>query len=190
LLALALMSACVVPTRYALALDAQELLSEFARKKQGHASFVETKYLAILDRPVTSSGTLSFAAPSRIEKITLEPKPESLILDGQELRLIRDGKALTVDLQRHAEVQSFVQAIRGVLMGDLQLLQNAYLLQLSGAEQNWELQLVPRDARLGEVIKQIKIGGGHGQVRRIEYLQRDGDRTVMNIDPAPEGEEK
>ena len=44
----------------AYAFDAEQLLAELAQNKQGQATFVETKYLAVLERPIKSSGTLSF----------------------------------------------------------------------------------------------------------------------------------
>jgi outer membrane lipoprotein-sorting protein len=183
----ALMLALVGLCAHAAELDIQQLLSDFARKRQGHATFVETKYLAVLDRPLTSSGTLSFAWPSRIEKITVEPKPESLVLDDQTLTVQREGKTLTVDLNSHRQILSFVAAIRGILMGDFELLRRDYKIELHGGEDAWEMSLTPQDKQLAELIRQIKIGGVHRQVRSIEYIQRDGDRSVMKIEPASEG---
>jgi outer membrane lipoprotein-sorting protein len=164
-------------------LELKPLLERFAQTKQGHARFVETKYLAVLDQPVHSSGTLSYQAPGRIEKITLEPKPESLVLDGDVLRVQRNGKSLAIDLKGHRPVLAFVEAIRGVLMGDVALLEQQYEVSLTGTDAAWTLVLVPRDHELAAALARIRIGGGAAAVRTIEYVQRDGDHSVMQIEP-------
>jgi len=177
-------------TGQAASMELQQLLGDLAQKKQGHATFVESKYLAVLEQPVRSSGTLSFQWPARVEKITLEPKPESLVLDDRTLTVRRDGKTLTFDLNGHQQILSFVAAIRGVLMGDLELLERDYKIELSGSEESWVMRLTPQDQQLAEFIKEIKIGGGRREVHSIEYLQRDGDRSVMKIEPTSESAEK
>jgi outer membrane lipoprotein-sorting protein len=177
----------LAPLASAWGIELQQLLGQLAQKRQGHATFVETRYLAILAEPIKSSGTLSFQSPARIEKITLEPKRESLVLDGDNLSAERGGKTMSVDLKSHRQVLSFVEAIRGVLMGDIVLLQQEYRIELSGNEDRWNMILVPQDRQLAEAVKEIRIGGGGGQVRSVEYLQRDGDRSVMQITPDAEG---
>ena len=65
--------------------DLQQLMDSLAQNKSGRATFVETKRIAMLDKPVESSGELLFTAPDRLEKRTLKPKPESMIVDGDAL---------------------------------------------------------------------------------------------------------
>ncbi len=45
--------------------------------------------------------------------------------------------------------------------------------------------LTPRDEKLASVIKEIRMGGGGGQVRSVEYAEPNGDHAVMQIDPVP-----
>ena len=52
-----------------------------AQRKHGHVTFVEQHFLAMLDRPLESSGELLYDAPDRLEKRTLRPKPETLLLE-------------------------------------------------------------------------------------------------------------
>ncbi len=127
-----------VPLTPARGFDADQLLAELAQNKQGQATFVETKYLAVLDRPIKSSGILSFESPARIEKDTLQPKREVLVLDADTLTVTRDGRTMTVNLREHAQVLSFVAAIRGVLLGDAQLLEQVYKIDAAGVERAGE----------------------------------------------------
>jgi outer membrane lipoprotein-sorting protein len=173
------------PLTPAYGFDAEQVLAELAQNKQGRATFVETKYLAVLDGPIKSSGTLSFESPARIEKDTLQPKREVLVLDGDTLTVTRDGRTMTVNLRDHAQVLSFVAAIRGVLLGNAQLLEQVYKIDLSGSQASWRMVLTPRDEKLASVIKEIRMGGGGGQMRSVEYVEPNGDHAVMQIDPVP-----
>ena len=175
----------IAPPTDSYAFDAQQLLTQLAQSRQGQATFVETKYLAMLDRPIRSSGTLAFQAPARFEKATLEPKREVLVLDGDTLTVAREGRTITVDLRDHVQVLSFVEAIRGVLLGNAERLEQLYKIQLSGTEAAWNIVLTPRDSKLADLIKEIRMSGGGGQVRSVEYAEAGGDRSVMQIEPVP-----
>ena len=63
----------------------EQLMHGLAQTRSGHASFVEKKSIAMLDRPVESSGELFYSAPDHLEKRTLKPKPELMTVDGDTL---------------------------------------------------------------------------------------------------------
>src|SRR5690606_25368692 len=82
LLALALASASLAAQA---AFDLDQLMGELARHPGGQARFVETRTMALLDRPVRSSGEMRYTPPDRLEKRTLQPRAETLILDKDTL---------------------------------------------------------------------------------------------------------
>ena len=84
------------------------LMDLLARSKPGLATFNETKFIALLDRPVESSGELRFTPPRRLEKRTLAPGSETLVVDGDSLTMERHGKRHTLALRDHPEVAVFI----------------------------------------------------------------------------------
>ncbi|KAF7600034.1 MAG: acyltransferase [Candidatus Dactylopiibacterium carminicum] len=174
-----------------LALPAQawsptELMQLLAQQKSGRASFVEKKYLGIVDKPVESSGTLAFTAPDRLEKRTLKPKPEALLLASDRLTVEREGKpATTVRISSYPEAAAFVDSIRGTLAGDLRALERSYWVKLSGERKQWRLELQPRSEDMDRLLTRVAISGEQGAVQRIEFEMADGDRTEMLITPLP-----
>lgn len=160
------------------------LMQRLAQHPTGEARFTETKKLSMLDAPVVSSGTLLYSPPDRLEKNTLQPKPESLVLERDRLTVVRDGKKHELRLRQYPEVMGIVEAIRGTLMGNQSLLRQYYALQLSGSEASWRLVLTPADERTQRWVTQILISGKQNQIATIETLQADGDRSVMSIEPA------
>lgn len=172
-----------------LAWDLDALMTLLASRREGHATFVETTYIKMLDKPLESSGELMFAAPDRMEKRTLAPKREVLALRGDELSMERKGRKRVARVRDYPEIAVFVESIRGTLMGDRAALESAYTLALTGDETRWQLELTPQGAG-SKVVSRIVIGGSGAQVDSVEIAQADGDRSVMRIEetagPAPE----
>ncbi len=162
--------------------DTQQLMDMLAQHKSGRATFVETKHMALLDRPVESSGELFHLAPDRLEKHTFKPKPESMIVNGGDLLIERGRQKYHLQLQTYPELAAFIDSIRGTLSGDRKALERNYRLALEGTAERWILKLSPLDEKMQAVIKSIQITGARDVVRSIEMTQADGDRSVMVIE--------
>jgi outer membrane lipoprotein-sorting protein len=162
--------------------DMQQLMESLAQAQSGRATFVETKHIAMLDKPVESSGELVFVAPDRLEKRTLKPKPESLVVDGDELSIERGSRTYRLRLQSYPELAAFIDSIRGTLAGNRKTLERDFRLNLSGTASAWTLQLFPFDEKMKAVVRRIVIAGAQGQVNTIEIDQSDGDSSVMVIE--------
>ncbi|MEP6789728.1 MAG: LolA-related protein [Ramlibacter sp.] len=183
LLVLALSICLATPPAWA-AWDIDQLLQTLARGKVSRATFVEKKYLAMLDSPVTSSGELLFTAPNRLERRTLKPRPESVVLDGNTMTMSRGQREMVLNLQEYPAIGALTESIRATLAGDRQALERHYTLKLEGNEARWSLLLVPREARTRAFVLEIRIGGEQGEVRTVEIEQSDKDRSVMTIQKA------
>lgn len=159
------------------------LMATLARQPSGSARFVEKKYMAMLERPLESSGELRFVAPDRLEKRTLAPKPETLLVQGDMLTVERAGRSTTIPLGNHPELAGFIESLRGTLAGNRQALEQYYRLALEGSARRWTLTLTPSDSRMAAAIAAIRIDGAGERLERVEIRQADGDRSVMTIVP-------
>lgn len=165
--------------------DIDRLMQSLASSRSGSASFVEKKFIAMLDNPVESSGELFYTAPDRLEKRTLKPKSESMLLDKDKLIVEQRGKKHTLSLANYPEVDAFIDSIRGTLAGDRKALERSYKLSLDGDEQNWNLSLLPIEDKMKKVVAKINIAGAGNILHSIEIKQADGDRSLMTITPLP-----
>ena len=160
-----------------------ELMQGLAQRGAERALFVEKKYIAILDKPVESSGELRYTPPDRLEKRTLKPKPESIVLEGDRLAIERGSFRQSIRLQDYPGIAAFIDSIRGTLAGDRKALERVYRLELHGNQERWTLVMYPSDVVLAAMVLRIDVGGIHDRVRSIEILQTDGDRSVMTVEP-------
>jgi hypothetical protein len=171
--------------------DLDHLMQELAQVKTAKGSFVERKHLSILNAPLEFSGTLVYVAPDRLEKRTLKPRPETMVLEGDVLT-IDDGerkRPRSLALQDYPVVRAFVESIRSTLAGDLPTLARFYKVGLEGGERRWRLTLKPVDPKMQEVVSEIRIGGESSWVSSVEIIEPGGNHSLMTVkrdaDPAP-----
>ena len=162
--------------------DIDSLMQAMRDVRSGHARFTERKSIAILEEPLDSSGELFYTAPGRMEKRTLKPKPETMILDGETLVMERGKKKRRLRMQEAPELAAFIDSIRGTLAGDRAALERHYRLDLTGTADGWTLLLTPEDKRILAVLSHIRIAGNGNEVRSVETLQADGDSSLMLIE--------
>lgn len=160
----------------------EQLMHGLAQSRSGHARYVEEKSIAMLEAPVTSSGELYYRAPDHLERRTLTPQVETMVIDGDALVIERQGQSFQVRLSDYPELAAFIQSVRGTLAGDRDALEKDYHLSVEGDAGDWVLQLLPRAESMQAVIWRIRISGQYGRVTRVEITQPDGDRSVMRIE--------
>jgi hypothetical protein len=184
--ALLLIACCVAFTGAAAdspGWDIKRLMHDLGEVKTAKGRFVERKYVAILTAPLEFSGTLLYVAPDRLEKHTLKPRSESLLLERDELVIQSENpdRRRALKLRNYPVVQVFVESVRSTLAGDLALLTRFFEIALQGDEHSWRLLLKPNDPKMQEVMSEIRISGNGSWINTIEFLEAGGDRSVMSI---------
>ena len=61
---------------------------------------------------------------------------------------------------------------------------------VQGSAEQWQLDLVPREARLRGQVTHLRLSGGQGQVREVRMSLADGDTSVMRIEPVADAAAK
>jgi hypothetical protein len=161
--------------------DLDAVLGLLAMRRHGRVEFIEQQFLAILDRPIESSGELRYDAPDHLEKRTLLPRPEDLLLDGGVLTAERGGRRHVLDLHRYPQILPFIESIRATLAGDRSALERLFRVEFSGNLERWELILVPLDRQMAKNVARVQINGSRDQLQRVEIRQADGDRSLMTL---------
>jgi hypothetical protein len=184
-------SAMAAETHTPGAWDLNQLMHELGKVKAAKVRFVEHKHLSILNAPLEFSGTLVYVAPDRLEKHTLKPRPETLVLDHDVLT-VEDkerNRRRTFVLQDYPVVWASVESIRSTLAGDLATLTRFYEMKLEGSERRWRLTLRPLDTKVQELVSEIRLAGDGNWVNAVEIIEPGGNRSVMTVtrdsDPAP-----
>ena len=156
-------------------------MGQLAKSTYSTAHFTEHKYLHSLSKPLESNGILKYEASNHFVKQTLLPKMETMTIDDGKLTIERKGKSRTLQLQDYPALQALIECIKSTMDGDLTALRQYYDLSLSGDQKHWQITLLPKDADLRKIIKNILISGTVNGIGSIEIDQTKGDRSVMTI---------
>jgi len=159
-----------------------QLMTSLAQTKPAKVNFVEKKYISTLDRPIESSGELMYTPPDKLEKRTIKPKAERMLLERNMITLERGKNKFAIDLNESPELSALIESIRATLAGDRRSLELNYVVALTGSREQWKLALTPSDFQARQKVKRITLSGIAGEVREVEVLQADGDRSVMTIE--------
>jgi len=155
-----------------------------AMRQHGRVEFVEQQFLAVLNHPIESSGELRYDAPDRLEKRTLKPRAETLVLTGGVLTVERTHSRRVMDLHAYPQVQPFVESIRATLAGDRSALERLFHVEFTGSSARWTLTLVPLESKVKQSVSQVRIDGARDQLLKVEIRQPDGDRSLMTLRPS------
>jgi hypothetical protein len=161
--------------------DVAALMQQLAQAKPGEVRFVEKRYSELLTAPLETSGTLRYVPPDRIEKHTLKPRVEHLVVTGDTLSLARGSRTRTMTLSEYPALRAFIESIRGTLAGDRATLERFYRLRLDGDEAHWVLSLVPTENDMRALVQSIRIDGTQARVREVEVRESGGDRSVLTV---------
>jgi len=164
--------------------DLDAVMGVLAMRRQAHVEFIEQQFIARVGRPVESSGDMRFEAPDRLEKRTLLPRAQTLLLDGGVLTVERAGQTQALDVRRYPQAQPFLDSLRATLAGDRRGLEQSFHLEFAGGVPRWTLTLVPVDRDVLRVVQQVRIDGARDQLLHVELRQANGDRSLMTLRPS------
>ncbi len=157
------------------------LMGELAVRRHGHVTFTEVQHLAVLERPLESSGELLYEAPDRLEKRILKPRPETLILAHGVLSVTRGQHTRTVELSAWPQVAPLIESLSATLAGDRATLERTFSVELDGDPARWTLRLTPRNPDAARAVTAVLITGEAANLRTVEILDADGDRSLLTI---------
>jgi outer membrane lipoprotein-sorting protein len=159
-----------------------QLMSSLAQTKTSKARFHEIKYLRVLDGAVESTGELLYVAPDKLVKRTIKPQPELMQMEGDTLTLERGKNKFTMQVREAPELAALIESMRGTLAGDRAALEKNFKVALKGKRERWTLSLTPIQTKALQVIRNIEVSGSQGEVREIEVLQANGDRSITAVE--------
>jgi outer membrane lipoprotein-sorting protein len=159
----------------------EQLLQRLSARRHGHVAFTEVQRLSILDQPLHSSGELRYDAPDRLEKRTLEPRAEVLLLENGMLTMERGHRRRSVALREVPQAAPFIESVRATLAGDRAALERYFTVQFHGDLDQWTLELTPADASLRRSVRRISITGAQDRIRTVEIDQSDGDSSTLTL---------
>ena len=163
--------------------EVKDLLARIREKRaaapQVQADFREDKNVHLLNKPITSTGTVWFQAPDKFRREAKGSAPSVTVSDGQQLWIYypKFHSAEHYSLGKRSPLDAPIAALTAGL--NLKDVEHTYRITATKREKGYELNLAPRVPSLKKFLQQFKIElNDDFQVERTEMLQPNGDRIV------------
>jgi hypothetical protein len=180
---LALLLSLVATTAHATDELLHAIFQQLGQRQSYQVDYVEKKNLAIVDVPLTQSGSLSFVPPDTMVRKQATPTRQTFIIKGNRASIESSSGTKQVALDRVPALQALLLSIQAVLSGDMTRLKSYYTIAATGDIGSWQLQLTPQ-GRLASYIRSIRFDGHRDDVTRIRIDEVDGDWSDMTLTPA------
>lgn len=165
--------------------DFGEVMGLLGARRHAQAAFVEQHFIGLLKRPLESWGELYYDAPAHLEKRTVAPRAESLIVDGDVVTMQRGTRSHVLELHGYPQILSLVESLRATLAGDRAALERVFRIGFGGDVNRWQMLLEPLDPALAGIIEDIRIDGARDELHSVDIRQAGGDHSLMTIRPHP-----
>jgi len=159
----------------------QSVFDSLAKRSPSTTRFVEQKKIAEFEAPIESTGELSYQAPARLEKRTLTPEAESLILDDDMLIVERGEFRREIPVADMPAIGAFVASLRGFVSGNLENVQQAFELTLSGDTKKWTIHGKPVESAVARIVETIEVSGSDGQLSVFAVALTSGDSSILTL---------
>jgi outer membrane lipoprotein-sorting protein len=163
--------------------EIKALLDRIRAKRAGapqvQADFQEEKTVHLMNKPISNSGKVWFAAPAKFRREVQGNSPSITVSDGQQLWIYypKFKSAEHYSLGKHSPLDAGIAALTAAL--NLEHVENSYHITASKQDSGYELQLAPRNPSLKRLLRTFNIQmNGDLQVQRTEMVQPNGDHIV------------
>lgn len=157
----------------------EALMAHFASSGGIRAEFEETRRITILEDPILSRGTLYFAPPRRLARVTTSPGSSTIVVQGARVVMVDETGRREMDLSSSDVASTIIGNLMVLLRGDVDRIRERYSHRYRADHASWLLVLEPLDEGLGSVIERIRLSGRGRALVSMETVESNGDRTTL-----------
>ncbi|HEV7555225.1 MAG TPA: outer membrane lipoprotein carrier protein LolA [Kofleriaceae bacterium] len=144
--------------------------------------FTEAKHVALLARPLTSSGTIYFDHAKGVARVTTAPKPQSVVVSKTTIRIKSGTTVETIPLDKNKDLKAFALVFPSLLRGDRAELDKAFSIALYGSDADWwALTFAPKSATLEHLVSRVIVIGRKSDPVTLEIVEASGDTTETQL---------
>ncbi|HEY0484555.1 MAG TPA: outer membrane lipoprotein carrier protein LolA [Kofleriaceae bacterium] len=157
------------------------VFAQFKLERLG-CKFSEQKHIALLARPLSSTGTIYFERDRGIARTTLTPKRQQVVLTRTSLRIRTDERTEDIPLDKSKDLKAFALIFPALLRGERTELERAFDLGLYGSDKAWwALALTPKTDSLRALVRRVVVFGRHGEIVSLQITEASGDITDTRL---------
>ena len=145
--------------------------------------FVQEKTSSMLAEPSIAKGTMHYAAPDRMRWEYTEPYAFALVVNGEQIIKVTDGKAETLDGKSSRMYQGMVSLIMGSASGKKLFDATVFDVALFDDNEFWRAEMIPKRRDMKRMFSQLvfRFDKKTNGISRVEFKDAGGDVTSIRF---------
>ena len=145
-------------------------------------TFQEDKRIALLARPLHTSGAIYYARDRGIVRETRTPRPERVVVTRTALRIRKGDHVEDIPLDKSKDLRAFALIFPTILRGDRGELERSFDIALYGsAAAWWALAFTPRAESMRALLRRVVVFGNKDQLVALQIVEASGDTTDTRL---------
>ena len=146
--------------------------------------FVQSKTMAMLTEPSVSEGRMYFSSPDRLRWEYVTPYPFALVVNGERIVKVTDGKAEVLEGNSGRMYQGIVGMIMGSASGKKLFDTSAFDVVLYDDGAFWKAEMTPKRRDMKRMFSQLVFHFDKNTqvISRVEFLGTNGDITSIQFE--------
>jgi len=143
--------------------------------------FTQTKVLSILNDKLVSSGTMTFAQPSKLRWTYTTPYNYTLIITDEKVHIAKGSKRNSIDVQSSRFFQEIAQMMAGSVTGKCLTQTQDFSVTMQMGDTYYIAVLTPKGKQLRKMFQKIRLTFDKTRkvVTQVELTEPSGDTTQI-----------
>ena len=146
--------------------------------------FVQEKTSTMLAEPSVSEGTMHYAAPDKMRWEYTKPYAFALIVNGERIVKVTDGKAEVLEGNSSRMYQGIVNIIMGSASGKKLFDASVFDMALYDDDAFWKAEMAPKRRDMKRMFSQLvfRFDKKTNGISRVEFIGSNGDVTSIRFE--------
>lgn len=146
--------------------------------------FMQEKISSMLAEPTVAEGTMHYAAPDRLRWEYTKPYAFALVVNGERIVKVTDGKAEVVDGKSNRMYQGIVSIIMGSASGKKLFDTSVFDVVMYDDNEFWRAEMTPKRRDMKRMFSQLvfRFDKKSKVISRVEFKEAGGDITSIRFE--------
>lgn len=168
--------------------QSQEVMAQLSQAAASMQSmqcrFVQEKTSTMLAEPSVSEGLMYFIAPDRLRWEYVTPYPFALVVNGERIVKVTDGKAEVLEGNANRMYQGIASIIMGSASGKKLFDTSSFDIVLYDDDAFWKAEMTPkrRDMKRMFSLLVFRFDKRTQGISRVEFMGANGDVTSIRFE--------
>ena len=161
-----------------------QLTQEAATMQSMQCRFVQQKTSMMLAEPSVAEGTMHYAAPDRMRWEYVKPYAFALVVNGERIVKVTDGKAEVLEGNAGRMYQGMVNLIMGSASGQNLFDKSVFDVVLYDDGSFWKAEMTPKRRDMKRMFSQLvfRFDKKTNGISRVEFVEAGGSLTSIRFE--------